>query len=204
MSKQPAHHRGNGTFRNPRGSPVRDASFLEYLRFFGRRALSNFSRVRVPEGHALSQAEATRQLAELGEHDTVTWLGHSAFLLRMAGKTVLVDPYLSETAGPGPFGPRRYTPPGLPVEHLPPLDALLISHNHYDHLDAATIDRIPNKADLEVIVPLGLGEFIARRGFRNVREMDWYDETAVDALRITALPAVHWSKRGLAGENAAL
>ncbi len=200
----PPHHRSNGAFRNPQGSPVRDAPFTEYLKFFARRVRSNFSRLHLPGGHILPLEVALRQLHECRSHDSVTWLGHSAFLLRMGGKTLLIDPYLSETAGPGPFGPRRYAPPGLGLEYLPPIDVLLISHNHYDHLDGATIARIPNKENVHVVVPLRLGDYFIRRGFRNVLELDWFDEKFMDPLRITSLPSVHWSKRGFAGENKSL
>ena len=200
----PQHHRKNGTFRNPAGSPVREAPLSEYLKFFARRVRSNFSRLRPPIGHVLPREEAVRQLHELRSRDTVTWLGHAAFLLRMGGKSILIDPYLSETAGPGPFGPRRFAPPGLTLEYLPPIDVLLISHNHYDHLAGATIARIPNKEHLHVVVPLRLGDYFIRRGFRNVLELDWHAEKSMDALRITSLPSVHWSKRGFADENDSL
>lgn len=201
---RPYHHQKNRTFRNPKGSPVRSAPITEYVKFFARRMLSNFMRPEIPPEHVLPSEVAVQQMYGLRGHDTVTWLGHSTFLLRMGGKTILIDPFLSKTAGPGPFGPRRYAPPGLTVDFLPPIDVILISHNHYDHLDGATIDQIPNKEEVQVIVPLRLGKFFIRRGFRDVLELDWYNETRLDFLHIVALPSVHWSRRGFGRKNKSL
>ena len=93
-----------------------------------------------------------------GDHDRLTWLGHASFLLRLDGRTILTDPYLSAYASPlPPLGPKRFAPPGLPVERLPPIDLLLLSHSHYDHLDLPTIEALAAKERVEVVVPLGLG-----------------------------------------------
>ncbi len=128
------------------------------------------------------------------------WLGHAAFLIRLGGRTVLIDPFLGPIAGPGPFGPKRFAPPGLTVHQLPAIDTLLITHNHYDHLDAGTISRLARKDRTDAIVPLGLGGFFAGAGYRSVREMDWYDAARFGDLEVMSLPAIHWSKRGLRDE----
>lgn len=200
MSARPYHHKPDGTFRNPPGSPERDAPASEYVKFFaGRIRRVNEPRV-IPVDHAIAEEEARDAWDRAGDAERLMWLGHAAFLLRMGGRNVLVDPFLGRIAGPGPFGPARFAPPGLSVERLPPVDTLLITHNHYDHLDAWTIQRLARKDRIEVFVPLGLGAFFASAGFRRVRELDWYDAARTGDLEVTSLPAIHWSKRGLRDE----
>ncbi|HEU0089296.1 MAG TPA: MBL fold metallo-hydrolase [Pseudonocardiaceae bacterium] len=128
----------------------------------------------------------------------LAWLGHASFLIRLGGCTVAVDPVLSERIlGAG----QRLTPPGL--DRLPPLDLLLISHNHYDHLDAPTLRGLPRAT--RVIAPGGLGRWFRRRGFTDVTELDWWEAVDLDgALQVTFVPAHHWSRRGLLDRCASL
>lgn len=134
----------------------------------------------------------------------LAWLGHASFLLRLGGRTVAVDPVLSERIlGAG----RRLTPPGL--DRLPPLDLLLISHNHYDHLDAPTVRALPR--DTPVVAPGGLGRWFRRRGFTDVTELDWWESVelaplaaAGGALAVAFVPAHHWSRRGVFDHCASL
>jgi len=191
----PAHHTKRG-FRNPPGSPVHAHKSAEYWRFIWRRLLLARAAAAVPEGHMLAHAETVAGLAEHAELDSLTWLGHASFLIRTGGKTILVDPYLGEFASPvRGMGPKRFAPAALASGQLPPIDLLIVSHNHYDHLCAATIRNLPGKERMTVAVPLGLGRFFRRRGYINVHELDWYDDLQLDGLQVTALPAVHWSKR---------
>ncbi|GAA4858411.1 MBL fold metallo-hydrolase [Actinomycetospora straminea] len=122
----------------------------------------------------------------------VTWLGHSSALLRVDGVTLLVDPVL---AGGIPGARRRLTPPALTPEQLPPLDAVLISHDHYDHLDAPTLRRLPR--DTPVLVGGGAAPWFARRGFTDVTELDWWEGTRVGGVQVEFVPAHHWSRRTL-------
>ncbi|MEU6720689.1 MBL fold metallo-hydrolase [Nonomuraea sp. NPDC046802] len=120
----------------------------------------------------------------------LTWLGHSSWLVRTAHQAILLDPVLSaKIPGVRP----RLTPPGLEVTDLPPIDALLISHDHVDHLDWPTVARLDRR--ITVIVPAKLGHGFRQRGFRRVLELDWWQHTVVDDLTITCLPAAHWSGR---------
>ncbi|MGH3934926.1 MAG: MBL fold metallo-hydrolase [Pseudonocardiaceae bacterium] len=120
----------------------------------------------------------------------LAWLGHASFLLRLGGHTVAVDPVLSpRILGAG----QRFTPPGL--ERLPPLDLLLISHNHYDHLDAPTVRTVAR--DTPVAVPGGLGRWFRCRGFTAVTELDWWESVRFGALEVTFVPARHWSRRAV-------
>jgi L-ascorbate metabolism protein UlaG (beta-lactamase superfamily) len=120
----------------------------------------------------------------------LAWLGHASFLLHLGGRTVAVDPVLSQRIlGAG----RRFTPPGL--DRLPPLDLLLISHNHYDHLDAPTVRALAR--DTPVVVPGGLGRWFRWRGFTSITELEWWESVHFGALEVTFVPAHHWSRRGL-------
>jgi L-ascorbate metabolism protein UlaG (beta-lactamase superfamily) len=201
---KPYHHLTDGTFRNPPGSPPRTATFGDMWSFLWRRMTSSEKDIAVPADHVLPPAEAVATLQALDGADSVTWVGHASFLLRMSGTWVLTDPYLGEVAGPMGFGPRRYVPPGIAVDALPPIDVLVVSHNHYDHLDAATIDALPNKDRMTVVVPLGLAPFFADRGYKTIVELDWYAGTAVGPVTVTALPAVHFSRRGPFDRNRTL
>jgi N-acyl-phosphatidylethanolamine-hydrolysing phospholipase D len=194
---KPPHHTLDG-FRNPEGSPVSSSSlFGDRLPFFARMIGRAGDKPPLPADHALSQAQAVQGWQALDGRDGILWLGHAAFLIRLGGITVLTDPFLGETAGPSPgIGPKRYVPPGIPVERLPPIDAIVVSHNHYDHLDAVTIEALPGKERITAIVPLGLGEFFRDRGYTKVVELDWHGGTRVGSVAITALPCIHFSRRG--------
>lgn len=128
-------------------------------------------------------------LAERTEAPRLTWLGHSACLVQMAGKNVLIDPVLCRSVG----GYRRHGAPGLLPDRLPPVDVILVSHSHYDHLDAWTLRRIPRSAS--VVVPLGLGDFFRKLGYRLVNELAWWDEIDLGKLAVRVVPARHWSRR---------
>jgi L-ascorbate metabolism protein UlaG (beta-lactamase superfamily) len=120
----------------------------------------------------------------------LAWLGHASFLLRLGECTVAIDPVLSQyIAGAG----QRFTPPGL--DRLPPLNLLLISHNHYDHLDAPTMRTL--RRDTAVMVPARLGRWFHRRGFLSVTELDWWESVHLGGLEVTFVPAHHWSRRGV-------
>ncbi len=189
------HHTAAG-FRNPPGSPASGGDAGAWRRFFWRRFASR-DEVELPDGHVLPQAEALAGIVDgRGDRDRLTWLGHASFVLRLDGRTVLTDPYLSAHASPlPPLGPKRFAPPGLPAERLPPIDLLLLSHNHYDHLDLPTIEALAVKERILVVVPLGVGRYFTARGYARVHELDWYQELRLGDLRITALPAIHFSKR---------
>lgn len=148
---------------------------------------------------------------------TVTWVGHSTVLLRYRGIAVLTDPIWSERASPLSFaGPQRYTRPGLDFEDLPPIDFVIISHNHYDHLDAATIARLGDGP--RYLVPAGVERWFAGQGIapERVHRFDWWDEQswavptggerAEEAIEVAvqALPSQHFSGRGLLDRNRTL
>ena len=98
--------------------------------------------------------------------------------------------------GPWIFGPKRYVDPAIDLKEIPKVNLFLLTHNHYDHLDYKTIKKFPYK-EAAVLTPLKLGRYFSKNKFKKVKEMDWYDETIINDLKVTFLPAVHWSKRTL-------
>jgi N-acyl-phosphatidylethanolamine-hydrolysing phospholipase D len=138
---------------------------------------------------------------------TVTWIGHATVLAQFNGLNVLTDPVFSAHAGLfSAFGPRRMQPPGLSLNDLPPIDLVLISHNHYDHLDSASVDALnaQETGPPLFIVPLGLKSWLLRRRITNVAELDWWEEYRAGSTDIVLTPAQHWSGRGLGDRNTTL
>ncbi len=131
----------------------------------------------------------------------IFFIGHSTLLIEFENKRILTDPVFSKTCSPVQgSGPRRFSPPGIPFEQLPKIDAVLISHNHYDHLDHPTILRLGS--DPHYVVPTGLSPWFKRRRCHTVTELDWWNAVELDGMRITATPAQHWSKRSVHDTNA--
>ncbi|MGW6390057.1 MBL fold metallo-hydrolase [Streptomyces sp. NPDC055103] len=119
------------------------------------------------------------------------WVGHATYVVRIGGLTVLTDPvWSSSLLGAG----SRLTPPGVDWDAVGTVDAVVISHSHYDHLDAPTIDRLPRTTP--VFVPAGLGRWFRKRGFGTVTELDWWEEAELDGVAFGCVPARHWSRRG--------
>jgi N-acyl-phosphatidylethanolamine-hydrolysing phospholipase D len=202
-AQRPWHHTVAG-FRNPPGSAPRGGDFGDWSSFFLRRFGRREPPV-VPDGHVLPPHEVAAGLHRHRGADRLTWLGHASFLIRLDGRTILTDPFLSEHASPlPPFGPERFAPPALAPGQLPPVDILLLSHNHYDHLDLPTIEALPARDRIHVVVPLRLGHYFTRRGFTSVHEVDWHDRVIVAGIEVTGLPAIHFSKRTLFDRNETL
>lgn len=126
------------------------------------------------------------------------WLGHSTFLMNMQQTTVLVDPVFSKTAAPVNFMIRRFQKPVLALKDLPKVDAIVISHDHYDHLDKCSIQYFAQQ-ETQFIVPLGVGSHLKGWGVpaSRITELDWWQTTQVNQIKLTATPAQHFSGRGL-------
>lgn len=139
---------------------------------------------------------------------TLTWIGHTTFLLQIGGRNILTEPQFSERASPLSFaGPRRVVEPGLALDALPPIDVVLISHDHYDSLDLGSVRALAKRtggAQTLFVVPLGLKAWFANLGIPNVVELDWWQSHAANGLTVTAVPAQHWSKRTLFSRNRTL
>jgi len=175
------------------------------LSFFRRRIAASFS----PRGGAprvLTNDGAFLRENVRNSAPTVTWVGHATLLVQMDQMTFLTDPIWSKVASPLSFtGPKRLVPPGIALEDLPVIDFVLISHNHYDHLDLATLEALARRdPETRFFVPLANGALLRRRGITNVHELDWGDTVAVGDGAVVCLPAQHWSRRGLFDERRSL
>ena len=147
------------------------------------------SETRVAADYAVPPASGLR----------VTWLGHSSTLLELGSTRILIDPVFAERASMFSFaGPRRFYPPPLALHELPALDAIVLSHDHYDHLDREFVQRIAANAP-RWITPLGVGDWLRTWGVPEemIIELDWWEATSLNDVTITATPARHFSGRGL-------
>ncbi len=143
--------------------------------------------------HANARAGAAMQPA-------VTWVGHATTLVQMGGLNLLTDPIFSERASPlDGLGPQRAQPPGLSLTQLPPIDLVLISHNHYDHLDRHSVLALNDQAAGPplFVVPLGLKAWLADEGIHNVVEIDWWQSHRLGGVEVVMTPVQHWSGRSL-------
>ena len=137
----------------------------------------------------------------------VTWLGHATVLAQFGGLNLLTDPHCSHRASPFSFtGPQRAQPPAIALEQMPRIDLVLLSHNHYDHLDGPTVRALAQQAGGSplFVVPLGLKTWLARRGITHVAELDWWQPLQVQGMDITLTPVRHWSSRALGDRMASL
>jgi L-ascorbate metabolism protein UlaG (beta-lactamase superfamily) len=127
----------------------------------------------------------------------VTFINHATFMIQMPKLSILTDPIFSQRASPLSFmGPKRVRRPGLKMDDLPVIDVVLISHNHYDHLDLPTLKILDAKFHPLFLVPLGDAKLLKEFGLQNVREMDWWEELIIKGNKIIFTPAQHWSARG--------
>jgi len=190
---RPAHHTDEG-FRN-RYIGKKDTSFFGFqkMRHFGEDKWAEYD----GKGHLVeSVATNIEQLNDPADLPRFTWIGHATVLVQYRGINILTDPIFGQRASPVPFaGPKRVTQPALTIEQLPEIHFVLISHNHYDHLDQYTVEKIGNAATW--LVPLGYKSWFKDLGVTNVKELDWWDEIKVAGARVTATPSQHWTARGL-------
>lgn len=198
LNRGGAPRSADGRFRNHHPRPLHGHTLLfAFLREMRRRpfSLPAFEKAgNDPDGLA-----ANRHLT------SCTWIGHASFLVQLGGLNILTDPVLSPRISPLPWiGPRRIAPLGLDFDELPRIDVVLISHNHYDHLDDASVRRIAARDAPAFVVPRGLGTWFARRGIHAVSELDWWQSTTVHGLRVHGVPAQHFSGRGLRDRNRSL
>ena len=195
----PTDHFDGKVFRNQNPAATAGRTLTDFVRWqrTGRRTrwpvqVENSVRPRLPprlEG---------RELA-------VTYVNHATLLLQFPGLNVLTDPVYSDRVSPVQWsGPRRVRPPGLAFEQLPRIDVVLVSHNHYDHLDLDTLQRLERDHRPRVLTGLGNQAFLAEHGLTRVAEFDWWQQTMHENARITFTPAQHWSGRSLGGRNRTL
>ena len=142
----------------------------------------------------------------LNDDNYVIWVGHSTFLIKKSGVTILTDPIFSERASPlKNFGPKRLIPPALQIKDIPKIDFVTISHNHYDHLDTRSLKEISAlHPDAIFLVPSGDLRLLKKNKIDNVYEFDWWESFKVKNFEFTFTPVQHWSKRALFDRNKSL
>ena len=185
------HHLEGGTFKNRFGSSI-SKPFADLIKWWWEGENPE------PVDFELSDNDP-QFLKKNREKNTLTWIGHSTLLIQYNGINILTDPHLTKRASPLSFvGPKRYTPPGLSIEELPDIDIIIISHNHYDHLDKLTIEKIFKKQlknPPHVFVPLRLKKWFEDLEIGRVTELDWDESKKFEEWVIHAVPVHHWSMR---------
>ncbi len=215
---KPGHHREGGFGNSDPTVVIGDFPWYEMV---WRSLRGDFKPLAAPAGGYEAFAKEWSMPVDHGRlamrHDEpqVTWLGHVSILLQVDGLNILIDPTLAGFAGPyGRFGAPRRVPPVIAPERLPPIDVVLISHNHYDHLCDATIGRLMAVGQRPLFfVPLGLKPWFEARRIANVTELDWWGQADLGraaqgasgtGLRLRFTPAQHWSRRTPWDTNASL
>ncbi len=197
QSELPRAPRLHGVFRNL-DPDFRRASNWTRIRFYalGVFSMLNHEHAVVPLSTTVPDVDGFRRNRYAA---SVTWVGHSTLLVQLDGANFLTDPAWSQRVGPfsGRIGVGRYTPPGIAFEDLPPIDFVLISHDHYDHLDEPTVRRLARAFNPRFVVPLGIKAWLAHRGITNATELDWGESVTVRGLEIVCAPAQHGSGRTL-------
>lgn len=163
-------------------------------------------RKRWPKKIENSHSDTPPQRVE-GNQLRISFVGHSTMLIQTQGLNIITDPIWSHRASPFKyFGPARYTAPGTPFERLPPIDLILVSHNHYDHLDIPTLQKIWEKDHPKIITPLGNDSVIQLKcPSIQIKTLDWYETIEINQnVRIHLAPSQHWSARGFSDKNRAL
>ena len=190
-----SEHFDGSTFFNPNlQEPVH--TFTDFLTWVWERNPPEWQPKEITPLSALPQMNKPLQ---------VTFVNHSTTVIQLGGKVILTDPIWSERASPVSFaGPKRCHQPAIALEDLKQVDAVVISHNHYDHLDLETLNRLETLYQPLFIAPLGDFDLLASEGFENVSALDWWQSEKVGDIDITFTPAQHWSRRGLLDTNASL
>ena len=183
-----------------------DPSFSDFLKWRWNRLGKD---IPEPQDYDFPLAENDPAFQRSNHNKTtLTWIGHATVLLQLKGKNILTDPHFSKRASPFQWaGPQRVVPPGVPLEDLPDIHMVVISHDHYDSLDKQTIKLLYEREGGEktvFLVPLRLKSWFEALGIKRVIELDWWDEHDEGDLKFTAVPVQHWSKRGLFSRNKTL
>ncbi len=200
----PSHRAPGGRFRNPwpNSEPPGWRAILKMMvEFWGGQ------RPPVPPRGSFPVAAPAIAHPRAPDGDvTATWIGHSTVFLQIGSLNVITDPVFCQRAFPvQTMGPRRVMEPSVALDALPPIDVVLLSHSHYDHLDKRAVRQIARAhPGATWVVPLGLGAYIRGWGVREIVELDWWQQATVGALRVTATPARHFSARRLGDRNRTL
>jgi L-ascorbate metabolism protein UlaG (beta-lactamase superfamily) len=193
----PSHHNPEGGFRNIWPTANGSGRFGDLLRWQWQRMRSTLP--PSPEARDIPRRSPDFARPSAAPDELrITWIGQATFLIQIAGQNILTDPVWSERASPFQWlGPARFSPPGVRFEDLPPIHAVLISHDHYDHLDTTTIERLARAYPAASwLTPLGYADLLSKHGVSEVTELDWWESnTDGGPLSFTALPVQHWTNR---------
>ncbi len=174
-----------------------EQGFGDFLKWFTNRDAEKWPKwIETPLGK-------TPEVRVMNEKAVITLINHATFLIQTDSLNILTDPVWSKRVSPVTFaGPKRVRPPGLTLEQLPPIDLILISHNHYDHTDLTTLRKLAKKDRPRVFCPLGMEKLLAGMGFAEVVAMDWWQSVRLgNGIDLTFVPARHFSGRGLFDRN---
>lgn len=194
-----SNHFNGTTFSNPGNVP--EKGFFDVMKWYMQRDQGEWT--PVPESEI---TYAPKPADAIVEGMVITYVNHSTFLIQTAGVNILVDPVWSDRVSPFSFaGPKRFRPPGVRFEDLPPINLVLISHNHYDHLDIETLKKINARFQPRFVAPLGVDLLLNQEGIDNTFTLDWWESKPIDSdITVHAVQAQHFSARGLFDRNKTL
>lgn len=180
---------------------IEEKDFFDVLKWYAQREPGEWNVIPLNEVQFAARPET-----RVEDGLVITYVNHSTFLIQTNGLNILTDPVWSDRVSPFSFaGPKRMRPPGLRFEDLPKIDLVLISHNHYDHLDIETLEKLKTAHDPLILVPLGVDRYLEEQGITHTRALDWWDEEEyASGSRITSVPAQHFSGRGTFDRNLTL
>ena len=194
VAAQPAHH-VTGGFRNTDPDFRRPASWTRWS-FIARRLWASYTSPRAFDAPRVANDGTALQAGFI--NPSITWVGHATLLVQVDGINVLTDPQWSERASPVSWaGPRRLSAPGLAFDDLPPIHVVMISHDHYDHLDSRSVKRLADSHKPLFLVPLGMKAWFLDNGINQVEELDWWQQREYQGVKFVCLPAQHFSQRTL-------
>ena len=201
LSDSPNFNKSTKRFQHPAGD-LHDKSFMDLFDFFAeyfRRSGDEWENTGFP---VLKSGFA--ELQHFSEN--VVWVGHASIMINHSNLTILTDPHFSDYASPFSFmGPKRITTVPFTIPELPPLDVVIISHNHFDHLDEQSIRQIAiHQPQVKFLVPLGLKKLLLEWGANDVRELDWWQSIKIKGATFQPTPVQHWSKRSAFDRNKTL
>ncbi|WP_448216995.1 MBL fold metallo-hydrolase [Endozoicomonas sp. 2B-B] len=193
MTLSKKHHLPSGGFRNNDKMEMHHRSLWKILKW------KLFE--KLPEKVSIPIVKDDHSVFEYSDKSLTSWIGHATFLIRHQGMNIITDPHFSERASPVQWaGPKRYSPPAIDINALPHVDVILISHDHFDHLDRQSVLTIQKRQKHNpplFMLPLGLGHWFSRRGIDNWVELDWWESHTHRGWTFTAVPCQHFSGRSI-------
>lgn len=198
MPDSVSHHHGR-RFRNIWDMPA-EMRLWPAIKWMLKRTVTSKHNIAAPV--VRTHLELLRTPAE---NLRITWIGHSSFLVQKEAMNILIDPVFAARVSPLPFlGPRRFPELPFALEDLPKIHLVVISHDHYDHLDRHVVSRLAERDNPMFLVPLGVERIVRSFGAKRVAELDWWRETSIDGVSVHCLPAMHFSGRGVHNRNGTL